>query len=145
MITSAFLIRMMDFDWSVREGRYPNAKSFSKLHGVSERTMSRTIEFMKDTLGAPLQYDATMHGYSYEDAAWLPAQLVVLLAFKAAKDEEDKGSYVPAKGSVYLEDRSSLERTYLSPAAEPSQRMVFVEPDDPDSGEESQSFATGNR
>ncbi|MEF9438441.1 MAG: WYL domain-containing protein, partial [Candidatus Mariimomonas ferrooxydans] len=57
----------------VKSGRYPNATKLSKKFEVSAKTAQRDIEFMRDRLSAPFQYDKTEKGYFYEeDSFYLP-------------------------------------------------------------------------
>ncbi|MEF9427144.1 MAG: hypothetical protein L0956_08225, partial [Candidatus Mariimomonas ferrooxydans] len=58
----------------VKSGRYPNATKLSKKFEVSAKTAQRDIEFMRDRLSAPFQYDKTEKGYFYEeDSFYLPS------------------------------------------------------------------------
>jgi len=59
--------RFIWFDKRARSGRYPNASSLAERFEISRRTAQRDIEFMRDRLAAPLAYDASRKGYSYED------------------------------------------------------------------------------
>jgi len=44
---------------------YPNCTGLSEELEVSAKTVMRDIEFMRDRLGLPLQYDAVRHGFHY--------------------------------------------------------------------------------
>ena len=81
--------RYLWFDRQIREGRYPNATSLVRQFEISERTASRTIDFMRTMLDAPLEYDSTRKGFTYSDTAFsLPAFQVSqeeLLAILVAK------------------------------------------------------------
>jgi predicted DNA-binding transcriptional regulator YafY len=59
--------RFIWFDDRVRQKKYPNTTSLSKEFEVSVKTAQRDIEFMRDRLNCPLQYDASLKGYFYED------------------------------------------------------------------------------
>ena len=66
--------RLMDLDRLIREEKYPNALSFSKEREVSQKTVQRDIEYLRDYHGAPLEYDRFKKGYYYKDKNWfLPA------------------------------------------------------------------------
>lgn len=66
--------RLQALDAAIREGKHPNCLSFSLDWEVSQKTVQRDIEFMKDSLGAPIEYDRGKQGYYYTDANWfLPA------------------------------------------------------------------------
>lgn len=44
---------------------YPNCSGLSRELEVSAKTVLRDLEFMRDRLGLPLEYDAVKHGYFY--------------------------------------------------------------------------------
>lgn len=44
---------------------YPNCTGLSGELEVSAKTVMRDLEFMRDRLGLPLEYDAVKHGYCY--------------------------------------------------------------------------------
>jgi len=76
------------FDAQIRAGRHPNAGRLAEQFEISERTAKRNITFMRDMLGAPLEYLRDKRGYTYSDSCFaLPAlhvsqeeMLAVLLA-----------------------------------------------------------------
>ena len=55
------------FDRQVRGERYPNASHLAEKFEISKKTAQRNIEFMKDSLVAPLEYDASKKGYYYSE------------------------------------------------------------------------------
>ena len=69
--------RIQWFDAHVRTGRYPSARSLAERFEISHRQAQRDIEYMRDSLGAPLEYCASRRGYRYsEDAFALPGPVV---------------------------------------------------------------------
>lgn len=62
--------RFVWFDRQVRGARYPNAVALAGHFEISIRTARRTIDFMRDMLGAPLEYDATRKGFFYLDSSF---------------------------------------------------------------------------
>ncbi|MGI6345259.1 MAG: helix-turn-helix transcriptional regulator [Bacillota bacterium] len=56
----------------VRAGHYPKVPYLARQLEVSERTLRRDIEFMRDRLGAPLEYDWKRRGYYYAQGFELP-------------------------------------------------------------------------
>ena len=64
------LERIAALDRAVRAGEYPNAKTIARLLEVSHRTVQRDVEFLRDRLGAPLEYDPVRNGYVYRDPAF---------------------------------------------------------------------------
>ena len=46
---------------------YPNCSSLAKAIEVSTKTIQRDLEYMRDQLGLPLEYDGSRHGYLYTE------------------------------------------------------------------------------
>jgi len=66
--------RLLFIDRKIRSGGYPNAASLAKEYEVSARTISRDIEYMRDSLQAPIEFDTHHNGYYYtEKNFFLPA------------------------------------------------------------------------
>jgi proteasome accessory factor B len=66
--------RLLFIDEKIRGGRYPNASSLSREYEVSSRTITRDIEYMRDSLGAPIEYSSEHKGYYYTEGNYfLPA------------------------------------------------------------------------
>lgn len=55
------------FHQEVKKGRFPNARSLAEHFELSTKTAQRNINFMRDRLSAPLEYDASRKGYYYTD------------------------------------------------------------------------------
>ncbi len=69
--------RLLYIDRKIREGRYPNCASLAEEWETSTRTILRDLEYLKEQLDAPLEYDAVKHGFRYTDPAWfLPSVLL---------------------------------------------------------------------
>lgn len=62
-------------------GHYPNANNLAERFEISPKTAHRTIDFMRDRLGAPLEYDPSRRGYHYTDRSFS------LPAFQVAQEE----------------------------------------------------------
>lgn len=57
----------------IKAGKYPNAVGMARDLEVTDRTIKRDIEFMRDSLQAPIEYDELKHGYYYRrDFDFLP-------------------------------------------------------------------------
>jgi proteasome accessory factor B len=66
--------RLLFIDEKVRSGSYPNAATIAEEYEVAQRTILRDIEYMRDMLGAPIEYDNSRRGYFYlEKNFFLPA------------------------------------------------------------------------
>ena len=57
--------RIMKIHETVRRGRYPNCKTLAKKIEVTQKTIQRDINFMREDLDLPIQYDRVRHGYYY--------------------------------------------------------------------------------
>ena len=55
------------FDKQVRTNRFPNANTLAEQFETSTKTAQRSIDFMRDRIGAPLEYDPGRKGYRYSD------------------------------------------------------------------------------
>ena len=55
----------MELDRVIRSGRLPNCTSFAGEWEVSPKTVQRDFDFLRDDMGAPLEYDAGRRGYRF--------------------------------------------------------------------------------
>jgi proteasome accessory factor B len=60
------LERMLRIHQALQAGGYPNAAKIAREIEVSSKTIHRDIEFMRDRLGLPIEYDASRNGYFYD-------------------------------------------------------------------------------
>lgn len=71
------LHRIRWIDAQIRAGRYPNARIIAEQFEISPRQAARDIEYLRYSMGAPLEYNAAKNGYDYSDGAFtLPAYFV---------------------------------------------------------------------
>jgi predicted DNA-binding transcriptional regulator YafY len=84
------LERFVWFDRELQGSRYPNASCLARKFEVSLKTAQRTIDFMRDRLTAPFEYDSSRKGYFYpETGCELPhlrATQEEVLAFLLARN-----------------------------------------------------------
>jgi len=59
------LERMMVIHQWLRDGSFPNSNRLAKHFEVSGKTIQRDIEFMRDRMTLPIEYDQTRYGYFY--------------------------------------------------------------------------------
>src|SRR6056297_3387403 len=59
------LERIMTFHGWVKDRRFPSLKRLQDGFEVSRATANRDIEYMRDRMGAPLEYDRENSGYYY--------------------------------------------------------------------------------
>jgi proteasome accessory factor B len=61
------LERMLRIHQAIQSGRHPNAVSLARELEVSSKSIHRDLEFMRDRLQLPLQYDNLHKGYYYTE------------------------------------------------------------------------------
>src|SRR5689334_458909 len=59
------LERMLRIHRAIQEGNHPNATSLALQLEVSTKSIHRDLEFMRDRLQLPLEYDPKPKGYFY--------------------------------------------------------------------------------
>ena len=65
--TRAPLERMIAIHRAIREGGYPTCSSLAKRFEVTPKTIQRDIDYMRDRMGAALEYDPVRHGWYATD------------------------------------------------------------------------------
>lgn len=79
--------RILWFDEQVRYGKYPNSGHLSERFEISIRQACRDIEYLTNTLGAPLAYHAKKRGYHYENQTYvLPALMLTAVDIQLMRD-----------------------------------------------------------
>jgi predicted DNA-binding transcriptional regulator YafY len=85
----AALARIYFIDQQIASGKYPNADYLAKEYEVGTATIYRDIEYMRDMLGAPIEYCAKNRGWYYAEKSFrLPARFATandMLALGMAK------------------------------------------------------------
>lgn len=66
------LIRISKIHRKILAGIYPNTNELATELETSVITISRDIEFMRDSMMAPIEYDATKRGYYYSESFDMP-------------------------------------------------------------------------
>ena len=80
------IARIVEFDLKVRGGWFPSRSSFAVHCGFSERTVARDIEYIRERLGAPLEFHKARMGHYYSKP-WTPPS--ILMATYTAEEKED--------------------------------------------------------
>jgi len=62
--------RFATIDAAIRSGKFPNAPGLAGELEVSLRTVMRDLEFMRDQLGAPIEYHPVKRGFHYTNAGF---------------------------------------------------------------------------
>ena len=88
------LVRMLKIHDLLAAGKYPNCSTLAPDFEVSTKTIQRDLDFMRDQLALPIEYDAIRHGYFYAGAvAQFPmvtvseGELVALLVAQKAVEQ----------------------------------------------------------
>ncbi|WP_367871623.1 helix-turn-helix transcriptional regulator [Luteolibacter sp. Populi] len=62
-LTRRPLERIMSIHRAIKDGTYPNCSTLARQFEVTSKTIMRDIEFMRDSLGVEIEYDAVRHGW----------------------------------------------------------------------------------
>lgn len=63
--------RLIWFDKQIRASVFPNRSKLAEKFEISVRQAQRDIDYLKNSLGAPLRYDGKRRGYYYEDNSYI--------------------------------------------------------------------------
>ena len=63
--------RLLDLDRRLRNSEHPNCTSFAAEWEISTKTAQRDFDFLRDRMGAPLEYDALKRGYFYSEPTFM--------------------------------------------------------------------------
>jgi predicted DNA-binding transcriptional regulator YafY len=68
------LNRIYFIDREIASGKFPSTRKLAEMYEAGTATISRDIEFLRDMMGAPIEYDTSRKGYYYSDKSYrLPA------------------------------------------------------------------------
>lgn len=69
--------RMLSIHQAIQGNTLPNATTLANASNVSTKTIRRDLDFMRDRLDLPIEYDPVAHGYFYsEDVASFPTMQI---------------------------------------------------------------------
>jgi len=57
--------RLQTIHHEIKEGRRPNTSTLAARLSVSSKTVQRDIDYLRDELGAPIEFDREDNGYRY--------------------------------------------------------------------------------
>jgi len=60
--------RLQTIHHAIKERRFPNASSLARELGVSSKTVQRDLDYLRDELEAPIEFDRLENGYVYSRA-----------------------------------------------------------------------------
>ena len=123
------LARMLRIHNAFMDDGYPNCSSLAKDFEVSSKTIQRDIDYMRDQLNLPINYDMTRHGYHYTEAVThfptIPATEGEVLALFVAQKALEQYRGTPFEGplsqafsklSQVMEDEISVNLGQLTTA-----------------------------
>jgi len=126
-----FFERFVWFDNEVRKQRYPNAAKLAEQFEINAKTAQRSIEYFRERLIAPLEYDFFKKGYYYTDPDFkLPIsriseeELLALLISRKLITEASAGSLGDELGKVSRR-LGSLLAANLPGRAHPEEAFSF--------------------
>lgn len=136
-----FLERFFWFDNEARRERYPNASKLADRFEIATKSAQRSIDYFRDRLQAPLEYESSRKGYYYTDPTFqLPViriseeEILALLISRKLISEASAGSLADELGSV-SQRLSSLLAANLPGRARPEDAFSFrwknISPTDP--------------
>ncbi len=112
------LHRIQWIDRHIRAGRYPNCNAIAENFEISKRQAARDIEYLRDSLGAPLAFSSEHNGYTYQDASFrLPGQTLSEEAVVALRYLSEQYLHSSNQSAIRLADlfRSLSERNEKQP------------------------------
>jgi hypothetical protein len=123
------IARIFEFDLKVRGGWFPSRSSFATQNGVSERTVARDVEYIRERLGAPLEFHKERRGYYYSKPWNLPSILMAM--FKT----EEKIDYAI---NFLLEMKEEDRKTVIHAVIEVSEGSILPDeaPESDDCGDD---------
>lgn len=71
------LHRIQWIDSQIRAKKFPNCSGIAEEFCISKRQASRDIEYLRDSLNAPLEYSSARYGYFYSDDAFVLPGIMV--------------------------------------------------------------------
>ncbi len=128
--------RLLFIDKKIRDRSYPNCTSLAEEWEVSAKTIQRDLDYLRDTLDAPIEYDALNRGFFYtEENYQLPAiplndsdLFALFIAEKVLKQYESTPIYTRLK-SFFAKVQDSLpDKVTLDPSQLENKFSFFSSP-----------------
>lgn len=138
--------RLVDLERKIRGNEYPNCLTFAEHAEVTQKTAQRDIDYLRDQLQAPIEYDRKRKGYYYTEKNWfLPSVILhegslVALLIASRTLEQYKGSPIGKeleaifrKIEDLLPEKVSIKPemvydkfTFVSPPSKPIEEKVWL-------------------
>lgn len=112
------LERMLRIHQELQSGKYPNASTLARTMEVSTKTIHRDLDFMRDRMELPIEYDGSKFGfYYYEDVQAFPTmqitegELIAVLIAEKAMEQYRGTNFEKPLLSAFRKMESSLPDT----------------------------------
>jgi predicted DNA-binding transcriptional regulator YafY len=69
--------RLLKIDKRLRRVPPPDRRELAGMVEVSERTLQRDLDYLRDRMGAPLMYDRQARGYVFSEESWFLPQVTL--------------------------------------------------------------------
>lgn len=126
------LERMMKIHQAIQSGKFPNAVSLAGELEVSTKSIHRDMEFMRDRMELPLEYDKPQNGYFYtQEVSAFPTlqitegELFALLVAEKALQQYRGTTFEKPLVSAFKKMAASLPDTVSLNLAEWEQTISF--------------------
>jgi len=128
--------RLLLIDQRIREGKFPNCSTIAREHETSSKTIQRDIDYLRDFLHAPIEYDSCKRGYFYSEPNYkMPALNInesdlfaICIAQKLLKQYENTPIYGKLQ-SVFEKIEASLpDKVAVLPSILEKRVSFFQEP-----------------
>jgi proteasome accessory factor B len=126
------LERMMRIHQQIAAGEYPNTTTIARDLEVSLKTAQRDVEFMRDRMELPIEYDAAHRGYHYtQEVSAFPSlqitegELVALLVAEKALQQYRGTNFEKPLVSAFKKLASQLPDTISFNISEWEQTISF--------------------
>lgn len=63
--------RLQTIHHEIKEHRFPNASTMARMLSVSTKTVQRDLDYLRDELDAPIEFDRQENGYAYARADYV--------------------------------------------------------------------------
>ncbi len=126
------LERMLRIHQALQSGKFPNASTLAREIEVATKTIHRDIEFMRDRLGLPIEFNPGKNGYAYtEEVSAFPniqiteGELFALIVAEKALQQYRGTSFEKPLLSAIKKMEQSLPDTISLNLADAEQTISF--------------------